>query len=147
MENDRKILESGWTVRINPSEDDVNALRQQLRMDNIAKVGHEQEEIGLAIMLYDRNENLVAGISGYLWGRCLEIDYLWVKETHRGVGIGSRLVKNLEKSAAGRGCATITTNTFSFQAPEFYTQLGYDVFGVVSGYGKQVQKYYLRKSL
>ena len=47
--------------------------------------------------------------------------------------LGKELVHSLEVAAAERGCRQITLDTYSFQAPEFYHKLGYEVFGVIEG--------------
>ncbi|HET6446396.1 MAG TPA: GNAT family N-acetyltransferase, partial [candidate division Zixibacteria bacterium] len=76
-----------------------------------------------------------------------EIHCLWVSERLRDQGIGSRLVLAIEQEAAERGGSTAITNTYSFQAPEFYAKLGYETFGIIPGFGNRFQKYFLRKNL
>ena len=39
-----------------------------------------------------------------------------------------------EHEAVKRGCTHAYTCTFSWQAPEFYRRLGYEVFGVLEDY-------------
>jgi GNAT superfamily N-acetyltransferase len=46
---------------------------------------------------------LLAGVYGWLWGECLEVDYLWVAERVRGQGIGRELMHKLEEAAKTRG--------------------------------------------
>jgi hypothetical protein len=38
-------------------------------------------------------------------------------------------------------------DTYSFQAPGFYQRLGYEVFGVIHGYPRGYQKWFLKKRL
>jgi hypothetical protein len=47
----------------------------------------------------------------------------------------------------GRGCHNIFTNTYSFQAPEFYSKFGYESMGVVSGFPDRVTKHFFKKKL
>ena len=89
----------------------------------------------------------MGGITGYLWGTVLEIDFLWIDDTLRGQGVGKRLVLMLEGAARARNGRTAILDTFSFQAPDFYQSLGYEVMGIVEGFGQQHRKYFLRKSL
>lgn len=147
MSNDAQVKEGSWYVQIDPPESEVNALRHQLLLDNGAKVEHHDDEIAMAIFLRDEDKDLLAGISGYLWGATLEIHCLWVSERLRDQGIGSRLVLAIEQEAAERGGSTAITNTYSFQAPEFYAKLGYETFGIIPGFGNRFQKYFLRKTL
>ena len=136
-----------WTVVIDPFGEDIQELRRNLKLDNLAKIGRDKAELNLAIFLRDASENMVAGITGMLWGDTMEIDYLWVDESFRGKGTGARLVLSLEKSASDRGCTTSITNIFSFQALGFYQKLGYEIFGTIPGFGGRYKKYFLRKSL
>jgi hypothetical protein len=43
-----------------------------------------------------KRDELLARISGYLWSRVLEIDYLWIQEKLRGQGLGTKLVLGIE---------------------------------------------------
>jgi GNAT superfamily N-acetyltransferase len=140
------LPEFAWVVNEHPSEKDVQELKLHLRDYNMAHA-KSQEGYGIAIFLRDEKHQMVAGISGWLWGACMEIDYLWVHETLRGQGVGKRLVIVLEETVIERGCRQITLETFSFQAPEFYEKLGYRVFGVIEGYGNRFRKFYMQKSL
>jgi ribosomal protein S18 acetylase RimI-like enzyme len=106
-------------------------------------------DLGLTLGIFLRHDNgdIVAEVYGWLWGVCLELDYLWVHKDLRGQGIGRRLVHTLEQEVSARGCRQITLDTYSFQAPEFYRKLGYEVFGIIDGYPDSYQKLYLRKRL
>jgi ribosomal protein S18 acetylase RimI-like enzyme len=101
----------------------------------------------LAILLRDGDGQLTAGIYGWLWGAYLEIECLWVEKAMRGQGAGRRLVQKLEAATVSRGAHTAVLDTFSFQAPGFYEKLGYEVFGIVEGYGDDHDKRFMRKRL
>jgi GNAT superfamily N-acetyltransferase len=144
---DNSLLpEFAWVVNERPNDRDVLELKQHLRADNMARA-NSQDGYGIAIFLRDKQHQMVAGISGWLWGECLEIDYVWVQETLRGQGIGKRLLVTIEEAAIERGCRRITLETFSFQAPEFYQKLGYNIFGVIEGFGNRFRKFYMQKGL
>ena len=140
------LPEFAWVVTEQPNETDVLELKQHLRDYNMARA-KSQDGYGMAIFLRDTQQQMLAGISGWLWGECLEIDYVWVQKTLRSQGIGKRLLITMEEAATARGCRQITLETFSFQAPEFYQKLGYNIFGVIEGFGNRYRKFYMQKSL
>jgi GNAT superfamily N-acetyltransferase len=59
----------------------------------------------------------------------LEITIVWVDATYRGHGLGRHLVHLAEAEATRRGCRHARVNTAQFQAPDFYTKLGYTCYG------------------
>jgi GNAT superfamily N-acetyltransferase len=97
--------------------------------------------------LRDDRGQILAGLAGHTWGRCLYVRYLWVREDSRRRGHGRALMAAAESEARARGCRLATLETHSFQSPEFYRKLGWEVFGALDDYPAGHRKYYLRKSL
>jgi ribosomal protein S18 acetylase RimI-like enzyme len=58
------------------------------------------------------------------------IEWIWVHDAYRRDGLGTRLVEAAEHEAAHRGCVVVRVNTHTFQAPGFYTRLGYSQIGL-----------------
>lgn len=146
MQDDYLNSSYAWTVEENPDQEDLDALRQRLRAYNRVQADIDRST-SLAIFLRDDRGQMVAGIYGWLWGECLEVDLVWVAEDVRGQGIGTRLMHTMEEAAVARGCRQVVLNTFSFQGPAFYVKLGYQVFGVIDGYPNGYQKVFLKKAL
>ena len=134
-----------WEITEHPN-DKTAILRHHLGAFNVERAQIDQSQ-DLAIFVGNQQGELMAGIVGWIWGECLEIAFLWVHAALRGHGYGTRLLEGLEAEALARGCRVSALDTFSFQAPAFYTKLGYEIFGSVGGYPNGVQKLFLRKHL
>jgi hypothetical protein len=59
----------------------------------------------------------------------------------------TRLVQAAEQEAVARGCAQLTVNTFSYQAPTFYARLGFEQYAVLEDVPVGHSKHYFRKRL
>ena len=68
-------------------------------------------------------------------------------EALRGRGHGRALLAVAERWALERGCRDAFLDTFSFQAPEFYRKLGWEVFGTLEDHPPGHTHYFLRKRL
>jgi len=135
-----------WQLEINPPWKKVEALRDNLRAYNRV-AGQVDQGTGMGIFLRDDDETLIGGVSAYVWGTTVEINFLWLAERLRGQGIGQRLMAEIEKAAVQRGAHQAVLSTYTFQAPEFYEKLGYEIVATIDGLGKGHKKFYLRKSL
>lgn len=96
----------------------------------------------------DDNGNIIAGCVArmYCWNVAY-IDTLWVDETYRGKGLGTKLLEEFERTAKTKGCYLIHLDTFDFQAKEFYEKQGYRVYGILEDCPKEHCRYYLKKKL
>lgn len=106
---------------------DVGDLSERLYEFNAAATGcHDGRE--LAIFLRDDAGEIQGGLYGWTWAGRLHIQYLWLHESLRGQGLGSRLLASAEATGRERGCSFATVDTYTFQAPAFYEARGYAVY-------------------
>jgi len=63
----------------------------------------------------------------YRWSRMF-LDALWVDERYRHHGIGSMIIREVERIAREKGCRVVTLGTASYMARPFYEKHGYTVF-------------------
>ena len=63
----------------------------------------------------------------YHWSRMF-LNTLWVDERWRRHGIGSVLLREVERIAREKGCRVVTLGTASYMARPFYEKHGYTVF-------------------
>jgi GNAT superfamily N-acetyltransferase len=76
----------------------------------------------------------VGGLIGETNWDWFYLDLLWVKDELRGRGYGHSLLTHAGGEARQRGAKNVYLDTFSFQAPNFYKQHGYQVFGELQNF-------------
>ena len=101
----------------------------------------------LCFMLHTADDEIVGGVIGSTYWDWLYVDLLWLKDELRGHGHGHRLLTAAEEEARQRGAKNAYLDTFSFQAPDFYKQHGYQVFGTLDDFPTGHQRYFLTKEL
>src|ERR1019366_8896714 len=101
-------------VEDHPDPLDIEVLETQIRREASAAMGLG-DEVDLAIFVRDAGR-IVAGISGWTWGDCCELQSLWVGPSPRGGGLAPPLFAAAEAEAAARGCSQTVHFTYGFQA-------------------------------
>jgi GNAT superfamily N-acetyltransferase len=131
-------------VDTNPSQADNEFIRNSLHQFNIQQVGKEDHYSAFAT---DSNNQIIGGILTYAEISSIYVDILWVHESQRGQGIGSKLLKAIEQEAVRRKIPFSTTDTFSFQAVDFYIKNNYKQIGIVENYLEGHDRIFFRKKL
>ena len=117
-----------------------------LHQFNMQAAGDNQYQ-PLCFALYADDETIVGGVVGATYWDWLYVDLLWIRDDLRGKGYGHRLLTCAEEEAQRRGAKNAYLDTFSFQAPAFYEQHGYEVFGELADFPPGHQRFFLRKQL
>ena len=110
-----------------PAMEDVLALEDRIDQFNVAATGADDGRY-LTVILKRDDGTIYAGLHGHTWAGICEIKTLWIEESERGKGLGSRLLAAAEDEARRRGCRVIHLESFTFQAPEFYARHGFEPF-------------------
>lgn len=101
-----------------------------------------------AFCVNDKNGEMIAGLEGYTLYGSLNISNIWIKESYRGQGLGTKLIDMAEKLGRTRGCTFALLNTFDFfDVVPFYQKLGYFVEKTLAGFEKNSTKITLKKNL
>ncbi|MFO1341840.1 MAG: GNAT family N-acetyltransferase [Burkholderiales bacterium] len=69
----------------------------------------------LSCFARDPAGGVVGGAVGRRWGRCCELQQLWVAPQHRRQGIGAALVRAFEAHAQTHGCTASTWKHSAFR--------------------------------
>ena len=91
----------------------------------------EAEEEKFVLKIENETGEMIGGCIAtayeYHWSRMFLND-LWVDERYRHHGIGSMILREVERIAREKGCRVVTLGTASFMARPFYEKHGYTVF-------------------
>ena len=93
------------------------------------ETGADEEEFVLKIENEDGEiiGGCIAEAYEYHWSRMF-LNTLWVDERWRHHGLGSVLLREVERIAREKGCRVVTLGTASYMARPFYEKHGYTVF-------------------
>ena len=133
-------------TRLEPTVADVVAIDHGLHTYNQRSADLDAIR-RFACYAWSHDEVLAGGALARWWGTACELQQIWVDEALRRCGIGSSLMRQVELTAIERGCNLLYLDTFSFQAPQFYYQLGYETACRLDGFPDGGSKFVLRKSL
>jgi len=132
-------------VEDDPDPLDIGLLEANIRSEASTTMGLG-DEVELAIFVRDAG-TVVAGISGWTWGDCCELQSLWVAPHLRGGGLATRLIAAAEAEAARRGCSQTVHFTYDFQARALYERNGYELVGRVEDFPSGTDALWYRKPL
>jgi len=133
-------------VEVYAAPADLRFVEDQIDEYNFATTGIRDARL-LVTILRDGTGRIIAGLSGHTWGGVAEVRLLWVDESRRHGGVGSRLLQAAEDEARARGCGKIVLSTHSFQAPDFYKKRGYVTAGEFRDYPRGHTSVFLEKRL
>ena len=130
----------------NTESERTHELANLIRAYNRANREQSKNE-PLNIYLEDEKGNLVAGMVAETFGNWLEIEYLYVSDSLRNQGLGSRILEMAENESRNRGCKYSFVDTFNFQAPKLYEKHGCKEVFALKKYPYIGERYYYTKEL
>jgi len=137
---------SAITLRVGEAPDVEAFLAERIYEFNSRATGYSDAE-SFSGTHEDESGVVRAGISGYTWGGCGYVSYLWVDERERGRGLGTALLLTAERHARAKGCVVMFLSSHSFQAPGFYERMGYERKAVVHDHPVGHSSVFLEKRL
>jgi len=138
------MTELGIEVTASPAQSDIETLGARLAAYNDADVGPANRR-PLAVLVRNRDNAIVAGISGYTaWG-WLYVQWLWIAEDQRGKGLAGQMLGAAESEAKRRGCHGSYIDTFNPVALKVYQRAGYVAFGTLADFPEGRTRTFLQK--
>ncbi|WP_263263471.1 GNAT family N-acetyltransferase [Pseudomonas sp. RIT-PI-S] len=131
-------------IKKDPQPADYEAILLPLQAYNNAQAEPSEVE-KTAFLVIDEAGVTQGGLWARVAARWLFVELLVVPEAARGQGIGSQLMDSAQTLAQQKGCVGIWLDTFSFQAPDFYRRLGFEVFGELKDYPPGHSRFYMQK--
>lgn len=128
-------------------KDGHQAVLEGLGRNIIEKIGNVELGRTVQIFMRNRENKAVGGAIGQIFGGWLYVSLLWVHESLRNEGNGTRLLKMIEDEAVKLGCKYSHLDTYSFEAKPFYEKNGYTLFATLEDYPEGHKKYFLKKKL
>jgi GNAT superfamily N-acetyltransferase len=101
----------------------------------------------LAVLLRDGRGRVLGGMVGHTFWGWAYIELFWLPASLRRKGHGAKLMQLAEAEARRRGCLGIRLDTASFQAPDFYRKLGFELYGVIDDFPPGHRAFYFMKRL
>lgn len=130
----------------NPEQSDIQVLA-----DGIKAYAKEKKALPpwdyFAFFIRDQDNNVVGGCDGNTLYGCLYIDQLWISETIRHAGWGTKLINAALDYGKKCGCTFANVDTMDWEARDFYQKLGFMIELERTGFHKNSVSYSLRKEL
>ena len=129
-------------------EQDADFVVDSLRQFNLNAAGiGDSRPLNIIVRDPQADNQIVAGILAETWHNTCHIRILWIAESHRRTGLGSKLLADVEAEAINRGCDIAHLDTYSFQAPDFYPKHGYTPEYTNTAFPNSIFKRYYTKPL
>jgi GNAT superfamily N-acetyltransferase len=127
-----------------PHQADIEFLTQ--------KINTETDAYGTAypfgFFTRDDENNIIAGVNGYVIYGVIYTDQLWVDSAYRKQGLACALMEKVHQFGLSEGCKKASVSTMSFQkARSFYEKLGYQVDFERDGYVNHSRCFFMSKNL
>ncbi|WPZ34960.1 GNAT family N-acetyltransferase [Thalassobaculum sp. OXR-137] len=105
----------------------------------------ESEDVSAALFARTADGTVIGGVQGNVYWNGLEVEQLWIEETHRRLGLARDLMTRLEDFARRHGAVIAYLRTVD--ARPFYERIGYAVYGTLEDRPIGTVLYHMKKRL
>lgn len=129
---------------VNPTAHDMAILGSGISRYATQQRDHKPIE-PFGFFVRDEKAQVLGGCNGNIGYGWMYVDQLWVHESLRNKGYGTKLMNAAEQLAKDKQCVAAAVNTMDWEALDFYKKLGYRVEFERHGLAKNSIYYFLRK--
>jgi ribosomal protein S18 acetylase RimI-like enzyme len=138
----------GFTISEDTSESSMKILHEGLQKyvnEHVGELRKKNPEIKIKLVIKNDEEQVIGGILAGTTLKTMYIERLWVDGRYRGQNYGRELLITAERIATDNSCISGQAWALSFQSPEFFQKLGYEIFGISDGYPDSIKEFFLIK--
>lgn len=95
----------------------------------------------------DNQHKYIGGIKGYAMLDLFYISHLFVDENHRNIGLGKKLLSEIENVAKTNGCSVIRLDTLNKKSHSFYMKSGFKKTLEINEYMKGFDLLFFHKNI
>ena len=131
---------------INLQEEQIEDIEERLENFDEEHITYTMDgciQIGM-----EEGGKLIAGLDACITTfKILYVSTMFVDPEYRRKGIGTQLIREMEKRAAAMGVNTIRLDTFDWQGKDFYEALGYKCVGCYDNAEDGYSEYFFMKRI
>ena len=134
------------TIEHTPDHATKAAIRTGLFDANVGSTGDGNFDL-VFVAARDSSATVVGGVVGEAYWGWVNFTTVWVHPDHRRKGLASRMLRDAEAEAVRMGYSQAYLDTFSFQYPDLYLRLGYEIFGQLNDFPAGCKRLFMRKKI
>jgi GNAT superfamily N-acetyltransferase len=140
-------MDAIFSLKPEPTPEERYRIIDPLIAFNEAQAGKPRNKKEFLFSTHSETGEFVGGLLGFTHFNHFFASAIFVDQAFRGEGIGRELIRRAEVLALEHGCDHLYLDTFDFQAPGFYKNLGFNLFGMLNDFPKGHQRFYLEKRI
>lgn len=133
-----------YTIDQNPKPEDDKILREGIVKFNKEVIKEKATHFSI---FAKENTKIVGGALVWEHSDALYIDVLWLDDSYRKKGIGTKIISMIDTVAIDKGISKIFVDTYAFQAQKFYQKHGFNFIGTIPGYLLGCDRVFMRKDI
>jgi GNAT superfamily N-acetyltransferase len=136
-----------FTLNLKPTPEERDGIVDPLAAFNEAQAGKPRNKQEFVFSVHSKTGEFVGGLLGFTHFNHFFVSAIFVDQEFRSEGIGRELIRRAEALALEHACDNIYLDTFDFQAPGFYENLGFKLFATLNDYPAGHQRFYFVRRL